>query len=322
MKMKKKSIIIPAAALLIGASLAGSISGTVAWYQYSTRVNAAYVGLSGGADGNLQMRFDSSSDWAARITKEEVAAQLGEGGTQIVPVTPGAMDKDEAIPDESGSPLFYTNPIYGQSTYDTWNKASVKNYVSFPLQLRFVEHQTSGNAVVEKAVQKNIYLSELVLQKHSGAPVDISPAIRVHIENVDDGTYFLISKTAEEIDVGAALDLDGDGADDQAFPEGDKYGFNHDDSELEDIIYGEENGKQMTYAASELLVTPNDDLSLSNVAASKVIGKTVADGVLNLKITIWVEGWEEFNNNVFWSDGYIDSNFDVGFEFAVNPAEE
>ena len=34
MNIKKKSIIIPAFALLIGASLAGSITGTGAWYQY------------------------------------------------------------------------------------------------------------------------------------------------------------------------------------------------------------------------------------------------------------------------------------------------
>ena len=44
MKTNKKNIIIPALMMAVGLGLVGSISGTVAWYQYSTRVNVAYLG--------------------------------------------------------------------------------------------------------------------------------------------------------------------------------------------------------------------------------------------------------------------------------------
>ena len=56
--MKKNRLIVPALTLLAGLTLAGSISGTIAWYQYSTRANGAYLGMSGGTPGNLQLRLD------------------------------------------------------------------------------------------------------------------------------------------------------------------------------------------------------------------------------------------------------------------------
>ena len=44
MKKNLSKVIVPTLAIAIGAAIAGSISGTVAWYQYSTRVNVAYLG--------------------------------------------------------------------------------------------------------------------------------------------------------------------------------------------------------------------------------------------------------------------------------------
>ena len=142
MKIKKKSIIIPAFALLIGASLAGSISGTVAWYQYSTRVNAAYVGVSGGTSGNLQIKL-GDGEWTTRLTKETIAAYINNAeknpnkyGKSIQPITSGTMIQDGAVPTD-----FYLNPVYGQggAYADNWMKASKENYLVLPLQLRYVE---------------------------------------------------------------------------------------------------------------------------------------------------------------------------------------
>ena len=39
-------IIIPAAMLAVGVALVGSISSTLAWYQYSTKAQAAFIGTS------------------------------------------------------------------------------------------------------------------------------------------------------------------------------------------------------------------------------------------------------------------------------------
>ena len=60
---------------------------------------------------------------------------------------------------------------------------------------------------------------------------------------------------------------------------------------------------------------------------SKSIGKTVAaeDKFLNVDITIWVEGWQKFkvfddedDYSSIWDNSFIDSKFNVGFEFAIN----
>ena len=313
MKIKKKSIIIPAFALLIGASLAGSISGTVAWYQYSTRVHAAYVGVSGGDSGNLQIKL-GAGEWASRLTIEQIASYLSTNsiGTNVVPATSGDMLKNAALPAK-----LHGNPVVGRGPYSKWIDADAKSYVTLPIQLRYVEREND----VVTAIEKKIYLSELLIQKHVGETNDISDAIRVHIANVTDSKNFLVSNKGETISVGSKLDLDGDGHDDQAYPEDDKYGFKG--GELTDVIYGSQGGTQAAYSVSELCVTANDDArqTLSGVSADKVIGTAPADGALQLNITIWVEGWQELDDKVLWDKKYIGADFDVGFEFAVDPDE-
>ncbi len=323
MKIKKKYIVIPTFALLISASVAGSVSGTLAWYQYSTRTNAAYVGISGGESGNLQIRFQGQDDdhWATRLTFKEVNnwldATTDKIGSDLAPITSGNMSKDDGLPNK-----FYGNPIYGHTPYDQWKEASVKNYVVLPLELRFVEKNNGQSA----NVSKNIYLSDLTIQDNSNNILqnkkDLSNAIRVHIhsEGAGENVNHLISKNGGETLTNGKLDLSGDGKNDQRYNGSDKrYGF--DGGELEDLVYGY--GKQESYAVSDLTVTPSEnDLSLNGVTPEKVIGKTVADGVLKLDIAIWVEGWQKFDDSPIWDSNYIGSRFDVGFEFAINPAEE
>ena len=320
MKIKKKLVIIPLFAFLTCASLAGSISGTLAWYQYSTRTNAAYVGISGGKSGNLQIRFQGQNNWATRLTVAEVNDWLNSTaekvGSELSPITSGNMLKDDVLPNK-----LFGNPIYGHDVYDEWQEASVKNYVVLPLELRFVERDEGQ----ENAVSKNIYLSDLTIQDNSNNILndkkDLAKAIRVHVhsEGAGENVNHLISLDGGETLTNGKLDLSGDGHNDQKYNGSDKrYGF--DGGELEEITYGE--GKQESYAVSDLTVTPSDtDLSLSDVTPEKVIGKTVADGVLKLDITIWVEGWQKFDDSPIWDSKYIGSKFDIGFEFAVDPAE-
>ena len=91
-------MIIPAFALLAGASLVGSISGTIAWYQYSTRTNVSYIGTSAGTIGNLQVRL-AGGDWGTQISIQDVEDYLlAQGiGQKVEPVTPGALAKDGSL---------------------------------------------------------------------------------------------------------------------------------------------------------------------------------------------------------------------------------
>lgn len=374
MNIKKKSIIIPAFALLIGASLAGSITGTVAWYQYSTRVNTAYVGVSGGTSGNLQIRLADQEEWSTRLTKDDISAYIGSAtrntdkyGTEIVPITSGNMEKDKAIPN------FYLNPIYGQGGgYANWQKADKANYIVLPLQLRYVERDgVKENNVDEKESAKKVYLSDLTIQQdkklneaENPQKKDLSAAIRFHIdaymetEKADDDAHTnrLISKKGGTTMTVGQLDLDGDGELDYKYQSGDMYGFDDADTKVP-LNYG--NGSQISFS-NEIAKRPgtyftpdgedgadtevfgmvvgnvgdsldiDDDTKEYDTGKSKSIGSTASSSadVLNVKVTIWVEGWQTFKNandeNVSMWDSldYINSHFDVGFQFAVDPVEE
>ena len=97
MKLNKK-IIIPAFTLLVGATLAGSVASTVAWYQYSTRTNVSYIGTSAGTIGNLQIRLAGGA-WGTRLSIQDVNEFLSAHniGQNVEPVTPGALGKNEAL---------------------------------------------------------------------------------------------------------------------------------------------------------------------------------------------------------------------------------
>ena len=364
MNIKKKSIIIPAFALLIGASLAGSITGTVAWYQYSTRVNTAYVGVSGGTSGNLQIKL-GNNEWSTRLTKDTIETYVGnsEYGANIMPITSGAMDKDDALPTD-----FYSNPLYGQDSYNKWIKAEKANYIVLPLQLRYVERDGVKEVGVDaKNVAKEVFLSDLTIKGHStnaaNEKEDLSDAIRFHIDAFKEEDRNapanhinrLISKKGGTTVTEGQLDLDGDGDLDCKYNSGDIYGFDDGDT-TSPIIYG--NGSQVafsnevetragSYYTSDgqdgadanvygmVVDSVDDTLDIENstkeydTGKSKSIGSTIESETefLNVVVTIWVEGWQTFENanhehkSIWDSADFIKSSFDVGFQFAVDPVE-
>ena len=81
----KKKILVSTLALAMGAGLAGSISGSVAWYQYSTRTTAQLQGVSAGTTRNLQVRLgtdenhNTAGDWKQDLSVADINAFLGIG---------------------------------------------------------------------------------------------------------------------------------------------------------------------------------------------------------------------------------------------------
>ena len=98
MKLNKK-MTIPAFTLLAAASLVGSISGTIAWYQYSTRANVAYIGSSAGTIGNLQVKLGDDGQWGTQVTFDDVNNYFRDQhiDQDIRPVTPGALEKNDFL---------------------------------------------------------------------------------------------------------------------------------------------------------------------------------------------------------------------------------
>ena len=81
----------------LGAGVVGSISGTVAWFQYSTRSTVAFTGTSTHCTENLQVRlYDSTqtaeAGWASDLNAETIAAALKAVKGQYKAPTADAVD--------------------------------------------------------------------------------------------------------------------------------------------------------------------------------------------------------------------------------------
>lgn len=263
--LNKNKIIVSALALCIGASLAGSISGTVAWYQYSTRANVSFIGKSGGFSGNLQMRFagETDDDWRTRITWQEMNDNLLNNGyaQNIVPMTFGKLGKDSAISGKTA----YTQPIPGVADMTQWGTADQTNYAQFTLQLRYNERDGQlDNNVDAKNIAEDIYLTKLLIQEdannnHLGKG-NLSDAVRVHI-STNDGTQVtnkLFSNPGKEMATKGTLDVDGDGDPDQGYLN-DEFGFDYVRDGNGDIIYDDQTGEPTRIGLSDIIYGDDDD---------------------------------------------------------------
>ena len=95
--MKTHKIIISTLALAMGAALAGSVSGTVAWFQYSTRAQAAFIGTTAHCSEALEIKANavgataSADGFSTELTAAQVATATGiTSGTAVEPITYGA----------------------------------------------------------------------------------------------------------------------------------------------------------------------------------------------------------------------------------------
>ena len=302
MKKGLHRIVIPTLSICLGAAIVGSISGTVAWYQYSTRVSTAYLGTTAGTAGNLKLRIQGSDDWVNSLTKDDIKNYLDNNtlGQNIIPITAGNMGEDAAIktynaaadPDNDPAdmkPLFFKNPIRSYEerakyTSSSWLKADNSMYVQIPLQVAFIEFDgvEKGNDDKEY-LAKDVYLSDLLIQQDwqntDKQKNDLSSAIRVHIsssfkeevqgELVSKTNNKLISKNGGSILTEGYLDLDGDDRDD-TYVDGDRaaqYGFGDSSTiaaNTKKVIYGE--GVQKAYSTD----TAVKDGSYKNLAGQTV----------------------------------------------------
>ena len=270
MKISNTKTIVAALIICSSAALAGSVSSTIAWYQYSTRATAIYLGASAGAKGSLKLRIKGTDTWLSDLTYLDIADYLRNNnkGQLIVPITSGPMNADDAIKtNDNGEMVFYQNPDGGipvQSVnYDnaSWKVADDSMYASIPLEICFESENDAGVSYLEK----DVYVSDLLIQsdwKNNSDPnnikKDLSETVRVHLSSYQSNDLSvnhanttknrLISKNGGTILTEGYLDLDGDGTLDEYItgPSGANYHFG-DETEIERYytVYGE--GKQTSY---------------------------------------------------------------------------
>ena len=310
--MKMNKIIIPAAAVAMGIALVGSVSSTLAWYQYSTKAQAAYIGTSVGESENLEIKVKDGEDWkwVTNAKNSDIQNLIASGyGTNILPITPsieaanGNFDQNTALPSNFFNSI--ETGVGGKETYGT-RYAGTDNYVQFNLELRYkkISYENSAEALLSKTVK----LVDLTVVDTTDTAQDLYKAVRVHLATTsktklfardNDDTGNLVST-----ETFGQLDTDGDGDDDT------RLGYEWETGSLGNpLIYGVDQSVQHAYNGNK------------QGGISEEIGVIPADGTLTVTVTIWLEGWQKLSSDnadtsAIWDPTtYVNKQFKVGMRF-------
>ena len=316
MKLNKNKIIMSAMLTLIGSSMIGSIAGTVAWYQYSTRASTSYVGASAKCTELLEVKI-GDGDFKTNLSSTDVINYLKaqtrystnpDKTAQLVPVTAGAQAKDDDLNTLKGNPSYLIS-----SDYAKWNDASDTDYVTFPLTFRL--RSVDGEAT-PTLLSKDLFLTDLLLQEDASNATgkeDISDALRVHL-SCGTKNFLLAKDAAIETTTFGPLDLDGKDGVDKASTRGTAYSF----ETLSDFTYGTADSKEYAYKLSD--IAPTDTARNGVLTGGNALGTIPSTGTLDVNVTIFLEGWQKLASpaDAVWdASKYIGSMFDVGMTFAV-----
>ena len=302
-----KKVLIPCFALLIGGSLAATLSSTLAWFQYATRAQVAYVGALTHSTKLLKISIDNGGHWGNDYYQDDLASQIA--GNKLVPITTGAQEKNEAL---SG---FYAHPDLGRGDYSHWLPASSDNYAQFTILAKVTD---VDGAASPTALVNDVYITELLIQDDStnGTTNDLSDAVRVHLAVTDANgaeKYFLFAKSVTSTAVGGKLDLNNDG----------EYDKDLDSWGTQDCYYGA-NAAQTSYKYNDTTIISADPDNPTGVS----IGQTGTNN-MTIVVTTWIEGWSKLDQGLtgnangatdtqVWDPvAYAGKKFNVGIRLGV-----
>lgn len=319
-------IIIPAAMLAVGVALVGSVSSTLAWYQYSTKAQAAYIGTSVGQSENLEIK-KKDNKWSSNLSSSEVEKLAGADvkAKNLIPVTPGIsgdgnLGKDDALTAVS---LFENSIETGVAGYGDQRGDIETNVVQFTLQIRYkkTDSEVSYQAKKLKLIDLTIADSTANSQVNQG---DLYKAIRVHFSAGDSHRLYANNGVAADETITTAtagfLDTGNNGVDGENNPIYDKnLGYEWDPQSQQNVVYGIENSQQVAYNTS---YTDNLNWEIGTLPANQ--------NGLSITVTIWLEGWQKLSGipngnadgigehptSAMWDpQKYVNKKFNVGMRF-------
>ena len=322
-----RKIVVPSFVLLIGASLAATISSTVAWFQYATRAQVAYVDALTHCSKLLKISVDNGQKWGNEFYASDMKNHIN--GNHLVPITTGLQEKNEGlvyhVRDVGGQDVncvrFYTQPDLGRGgnySSSNWSTAIPDNYAQFTILVKV----NDLDGATSPALVNDVYITKLLIEDDSanGTGADLSDAVRVHLA-VTDATsntkFFLFAKNVEQTKVGGYLDLNNDGVIDKDI---DSWGE-------QDCLYGV-NGYQKSYKANDVNVVVADPDNPVDGSSPVSLGKTGA-GYMRIVVTTWIEGWSLLDHGyddnatgntdtaVWDPEQYVNKKFNVGIRLGV-----
>ncbi len=318
--MKMNKIIIPAAMLAVGVALVGSVSSTLAWYQYSTKAQAAYIGTSAGVSENLQIQ-NKNGDWVSNLSSSDIADLMETGvGSELTPISPaieGNLDATSALPNGG----FYNSVETGVGGVETYGdrRANNKNYVEFTLKIRYLKTNYANPSDPYGYANKALKLVDLTILDGS-TNADLYKAVRVHISSASGNYLFMKDSTTNEtVETATYGKLDTDSRD------GLDTGWAYEWESSPEIVYGKDGSIQTAY---------NSNYS---AGLNKQIGELPAsnENGLAVKVTIWLEGWQKLSgvptgnaeassgSSAMWDPTvYANKQFKVGMRFQADDIQQ
>ena len=315
--MKMNKIIIPVAALAMGVALVGSVSSTLAWYQYSTKAQAAFIGTSVGESENLEIKT-ANGQWKSSLSADDVNGLISNyASLNVLPITTSGLAKNVALPAK-----FYNSVETGVAGVDTYGDryADATNYVKFDLYVRY--RKTSYSAQTPNSyLTKKINLVDLTIVDNAGPKAnendqegqvkDLYKAVRVHFASDNSTANGAFNKLFARDSLTNIEATNENGA--LAEVSTDTYGqldTDNDgklDSELvyswqtagEAITYGAANTKQIAYNAAYGKL----EEQVGTVNGNDETG-------LKITVTIWLEGWQKLSGKPAGNYDNGDANAD------------
>ena len=234
------------------ASLAGTISGTLAWYAYSTRASLSYTGTSIEQTAQLQIGVVSpvavdytSSDKMIEDTNlsdpthHYYFAPIGTGLTSaalnkylaangyatnyLIPVTSGSYNRGDSFQLKHA-------PDVDENIIDNSDPAASNLFAHFQFVFRIARDIYSANP--EYVDDQELWLTDAQAHASYANNGNVYKALRVYIDRLgdyeDDFIFHPTANAAGQTKVGGVLDLGGDGY----------YDYDDDGNE---VLYGEFN---------------------------------------------------------------------------------
>lgn len=330
MKINKAKLLVGTLAVAAVAATVGSISGTVAWFQYSTRSTVAYSGAAAHVSENLQIKLytvlqeaqgenpavtagvdEWKSDLRVADVQDYIKAVRGNvADYDLRPITSGAaLDTAGKV-----ASSFYKNPIYQYSgAYDDdpnfWQAADAKDYVDLPIQLRVLDRNGEG----DDFLQKKVYLTDLkIAQPSNDAKEDITDAIRVSfsattpkalIEAEEDLVRSVtFSNNGGEVATYGTLDLNADGEVDltEGYEWDDRtefvYGGKLPTTGTERVASKEVSTKIETADADHLDRLIADDSDPYHIKGTELVTIPADENGATINVRIYLEGWQTLDD--------------------------
>ena len=134
MKINNKKIIVPTLTIAMACALVGSIAGSVAWYQYSTRATSFITGTTAGSSRNLQIATELVDDELTNnIDDEHWGYHYTEDAkNEFAPTTIKFNDNDVV----DG---FVSHPVYQH--FDNWIVSDDSNFFSYDLYFQSIDEE-------------------------------------------------------------------------------------------------------------------------------------------------------------------------------------